>query len=118
MTPVAAVVLAAGKGTRMKSAIPKVLHPACGKPLVAWPVEAALAAGAAPVVVVTGHKSELVDAELKGRFLDRVKTVHQTELKGTGHAAQMALPLIQGAAGTVLILYGDCPLLSAQSLAA
>ncbi len=115
--PVAAVVLAAGKGTRMKSAIPKVLHPACGKPLVSWPVESVLVVGASPVVVVTGHRHDLVDAELAGRFGNRVKTVHQTELKGTGHAARMALPLLEGFTGTVLLVYGDCPLLTGQHLA-
>src|ERR1043166_765701 len=118
MNPTVAVVLAAGKGTRMKSAITKVLHPCCGKPLVAWPVDAVLAAGASSVVVVTGHGKELVDAELVGRFGDRVKPVHQTEQKGTGHAAQMALPAIDGFTGTVLIVYGDCPLLSVESLTA
>ena len=114
--PVAAVVLAAGKGTRMKSAIPKVLHPACGKPLVAWPIDAVMAAGAEPIVVVTGHRHDLVNAELKGRYGDKVKTVQQSEQRGTGHAAQTALPLLEGFSGTVLIVYGDCPLLTSHSL--
>jgi bifunctional UDP-N-acetylglucosamine pyrophosphorylase / glucosamine-1-phosphate N-acetyltransferase len=117
--PVAAVVLAAGKGTRMKSAIPKVLHPACGKPLLAWPVEAAMSAGASPIVVVTGHGREQVEAELRGRFGDRpVRTAHQAEQRGTGHAAQIALPALEGFTGTVLLLYGDCPLLTTPSLLA
>jgi bifunctional UDP-N-acetylglucosamine pyrophosphorylase/glucosamine-1-phosphate N-acetyltransferase len=115
--PVAAVVLAAGKGTRMKSAIPKVLHPACGKPLVAWPVEAVIAAGAAPVVVVTGHGREHVEAALTGRF-PGARMAHQAEQKGTGHAAQVALAALEGFSGTVLIVYGDCPLLTSTSLAA
>src|SRR5687767_449356 len=109
--PVAAVVLAAGKGTRMKSAIPKVLHPSCGKPLVAWSVEAVIAAGAAPVVVVTGHGREHVESALTGRF-PSARMAHQAEQKGTGHAAQVALGALDGFSGTVLIVYGDCPLLT------
>jgi bifunctional UDP-N-acetylglucosamine pyrophosphorylase / glucosamine-1-phosphate N-acetyltransferase len=118
MPSVAAIVLAAGKGTRMKSALPKVLHPACGKPLVAWPVQACLDAGASPVVVVLGFGRELVEVELKRRFGDRAKPAVQAEQKGTGHAAQMALPALDGFSGTVLICYGDCPLLSAERLQA
>lgn len=117
-TSVAAVVLAAGKGTRMKSAQPKVLHRACGKPLVAWPVEAALAVGASPVVVVTGHGREAVEAELAARFGSRTTTAFQAEQHGTGHAARVALPALEGFSGTVLIVYGDCPLLTSGSLAA
>jgi bifunctional UDP-N-acetylglucosamine pyrophosphorylase/glucosamine-1-phosphate N-acetyltransferase len=115
---VAAVVLAAGKGTRMKSNLPKVLHPAGGKPLVAWPVEAALGVGASPVVVVTGHGRDAVEQELARRFGDRVRTAHQAEQKGTGHAAQVALPALDGFEGTVLIVYGDTPLLTVESLRA
>lgn len=115
--PVAAVVLAAGKGTRMKSAIPKVLHSACGKPLLAWPVEAVIAAGAAPVVVVTGHGKEHVEGAVAGRF-PAVRMAHQGEQKGTGHAAQIAMGALEGVTGTVLIVYGDCPLLTSSSLSA
>lgn len=115
--PIAALVLAAGKGTRMKSALPKVLHPACGKPLVAWPIEAALAAGANPVVAVIGHGAEAVQAELQTRFGAVVRTALQAEQRGTGHAARVGLEALGDAAGTILIVYGDCPLLSADHLA-
>jgi bifunctional UDP-N-acetylglucosamine pyrophosphorylase/glucosamine-1-phosphate N-acetyltransferase len=117
---VAAVVLAAGKGTRMKSSIPKVLHPACGKPLLAWPIDAVITAGAAPVVVVVGHGKDLVEAELAGRYPEgggaALRAAIQSEQKGTGHAAQIALTALERFQGTVLIVYGDCPLLTAASL--
>ena len=102
----------------MKSALPKVLHVACGRPLLAWPIEAVLAAGAAPIVVVTGHGKQLVEAELAGRFGAAVCTAHQSEQKGTGHAAQMALASLADFHGTVLVVYGDCPLLTSTSLLA
>ncbi|MBI1946129.1 MAG: bifunctional UDP-N-acetylglucosamine diphosphorylase/glucosamine-1-phosphate N-acetyltransferase GlmU [Deltaproteobacteria bacterium] len=113
---VAALVLAAGKGTRMKSALPKVLHPACGKPLVAWPVEAALAAGADPVVVVVGHGADAVRPLLAQRFPASVRTAVQQQQLGTGHAARVGLEALGEWSGSVLIVYGDCPLLTAESL--
>ena len=115
---VAALVLAAGKGTRMKSALPKVMHAACGKPLLAWSVEAARAAGAQPVVVVVGHGADVVQSMLQQRFAAGVRTALQSEQKGTGHAAQVGLAALGDHSGTVLILYGDCPLLTGESLAA
>jgi bifunctional UDP-N-acetylglucosamine pyrophosphorylase/glucosamine-1-phosphate N-acetyltransferase len=119
---VAAIILAAGQGTRMKSALPKVLHPACGKPLFAWPVEAALAAGASPVVLVVGHGRDQVEAEGGRRFGDKVRFAVQSEQRGTGHAARMALPALgassSGFNGTVLVLYGDTPLLTVEKLVA
>ncbi|MCC7071616.1 MAG: bifunctional UDP-N-acetylglucosamine diphosphorylase/glucosamine-1-phosphate N-acetyltransferase GlmU [Deltaproteobacteria bacterium] len=115
---VAALVLAAGKGTRMSSALPKVLHPACGKPLIAWPTEAALGAGASPVVLVLGHGGDVVERAVRRRFGDTVRTARQEAQLGTGHAARVGLEALGAWSGTVLIVYGDCPLLTSEHLAA
>ncbi len=113
-----AVVLAAGQGTRMKSALPKVLHEVGGRPLVTWPVTVALDAGAQGVVVVVGHGREQVEGVLATRFPDRVKTAVQAEQLGTGHAVQCALGALDGYAGSIVILYGDCPLVPEGALTA
>jgi bifunctional UDP-N-acetylglucosamine pyrophosphorylase/glucosamine-1-phosphate N-acetyltransferase len=110
-----AVVLAAGQGTRMKSARPKVLHSVAGWPMVAWPVEAALAAGASRVVVVVGHGREEVEKDIRARWDDRVRTAVQADQRGTGHAVQCAMDAI-GEASDVVILYGDVPLLEAEAI--
>ncbi|MEZ4335789.1 MAG: NTP transferase domain-containing protein [Sandaracinaceae bacterium] len=112
----AAVVLAAGQGTRMKSALPKVLHEIAGRPMVAWPIEAARSAGAERVVVVLGHGKEKVEAALAG--FDGVHTALQAEQRGTGHAVQCALPALEGFEGTVVILYGDVPLMEPEAVEA
>jgi bifunctional UDP-N-acetylglucosamine pyrophosphorylase/glucosamine-1-phosphate N-acetyltransferase len=114
----AAIVLAAGKGTRMKSKLPKVLHEVLGEPLCAWPIRAALAAGADPVVVVVGHERERVEAALTSRFGDKVRCVVQEEQKGTGHAARVGMSALKDAEGAVLILYGDTPLIRTENLLA
>ncbi|MGZ3451244.1 MAG: bifunctional UDP-N-acetylglucosamine diphosphorylase/glucosamine-1-phosphate N-acetyltransferase GlmU, partial [Polyangiales bacterium] len=118
---VTALILAAGKGTRMKSALPKVLHSIAGRPMIHYPVRAALDAGARRVVVVVGHGREKVEPYLKSAFRDLVETVVQEEQKGTGHAVQIALPaLARGGAkdDLVLITTGDAPLLRSDALAA
>ncbi|HEX8123569.1 MAG TPA: bifunctional UDP-N-acetylglucosamine diphosphorylase/glucosamine-1-phosphate N-acetyltransferase GlmU [Solirubrobacteraceae bacterium] len=109
--PLTAVVLAAGQGTRMRSKTPKVLHDLCGWPLVRWPVEAALSAGAAKVVVVGGP-----DRAVEGHVPDGVVVAVQPEAKGTGHAVQCAAEHI-GADDTVVVLYGDVPLITAEAIA-
>lgn len=122
-----AVVLAAGKGTRMKSATPKVLHAIAGRPMIHYSVRAALEAGAGRVVVVVGHGREGVEAYLRKAFGDRVEIVVQEEQRGTGHAVLVALPALAregGATGDardtrdarVLILAGDTPLLTADDV--
>ena len=118
-----AVVLAAGQGTRMKSALPKVLHPLCGRELVAWPVAAALEAGAARVVVVVGHGREAVAGALATRFAaptagGRVTTAVQHEQLGTGDAVRSALPALTDIDPDdyVLVLCGDTPLLRADAI--
>lgn len=114
----AAIVLAAGQGTRMKSARPKVLHEIAGLPMVAWPIRAALSAGAARVVVVVGHGREEVEAALAARFDERVTTAVQSEQKGTGHAVRRALPALADFDGEIVILYGDVPLLEPEAITA
>src|SRR3954452_15217205 len=82
----AAVVLAAGKGTRMRSSRAKVLHGLLGRPLVTYPVELARAIGADPVLVVLGHQREAVEAALLARFgVGGFSVIEQVEQRGTGH---------------------------------
>jgi len=111
-----AIVLAAGQGTRMRSATPKVLHTIAGRALVEWSVKAAIDAGATKVVVVVGHGRELVEPVLTSRFGGLVVFAHQSEQRGTGHAVACALPLLDGREGLVFVLNGDCPLLEAITL--
>ncbi len=106
------VIIAAGEGTRMRSSLPKVLHPLCGRPLILWPVLAAQAAGAGKVVVVDNPKRRLEDS-----LPDEVEVVIQHEPRGTGDAAAAAAGHIDPAA-TVLVINGDVPLLTAEALKA
>ena len=114
-TGIQAVVLAAGKGTRMKSARAKVLHPALGVPLLEHVLRALAAAGAAPVTVVVGHQAEAVEAAFAGRGLSFVR---QEPPLGTGHALQVAGPHLAGGGDTVVVVNGDLPLLRPETLAA
>ncbi|HEY0513835.1 MAG TPA: bifunctional UDP-N-acetylglucosamine diphosphorylase/glucosamine-1-phosphate N-acetyltransferase GlmU [Thermoanaerobaculia bacterium] len=110
--PRVAVILAAGKGTRMKSALPKVLHHAAGRPLLQWVVDAARAAGCKRLLIVVGHGAERVREEIQGEDLGWVL---QAEQRGTGHALAQAEAEIRGDA-TVLVLSGDVPLLQPSTL--
>ena len=114
MENVAAIILAAGKGTRMKSDLVKVLHPLAGRPMIEWPLGAARAAGAAPLVAVVGHQGDAVRQQLGGR--DDVLCALQAEQLGTGHAVACATGSLAGFSGTVLILCGDTPLLRGETL--
>jgi bifunctional UDP-N-acetylglucosamine pyrophosphorylase / glucosamine-1-phosphate N-acetyltransferase len=105
------VILAAGEGTRMRSSIPKVLHPLCGRPLIAWPVAAARAAGAARVVVVDNPK-RLLEAHLP----EGVEVAIQQEPRGTGDAVAAAAGLVDPTA-TVVVINGDVALLTAEAIA-
>lgn len=109
-----AVILAAGKGTRMGSELPKVLHPFLGEPLVVHPIRAARAAGAGSIVVVVGHGA----AEVRAALVDQpdLRFAVQAEQRGTGHAVLCALPALAGQDGDVLILSGDVPRLRAGTL--
>jgi bifunctional UDP-N-acetylglucosamine pyrophosphorylase / glucosamine-1-phosphate N-acetyltransferase len=114
MALISAVVLAAGMGTRMKSALVKVMHPLAGPPMIAWPVAAALEAGVAGCVLVVGHQGEKVREHFAGR--DEIAFAVQAEQLGTGHAVACALPALPAQTRTVLILCGDTPLLTADTL--
>ncbi|WP_456476172.1 bifunctional UDP-N-acetylglucosamine diphosphorylase/glucosamine-1-phosphate N-acetyltransferase GlmU [Oceanithermus sp.] len=109
----AVVILAAGKGTRMKSALPKVLHPLLGRPLVAYAARAALDAGAERVVAVVGHGAEEVSAALEPLG---VRTALQAEQLGTAHALASARPELADWDGPVVVTMGDAPLISAATL--
>src|SRR5579885_2487217 len=87
----AAIILAAGQGTRMKSALPKVLHPIAGRPLLHYPVRAALDAGCDDVVVVVGHGRDQVQQYLQSAFDSRIRTVVQETQRGTGDAARVGV---------------------------
>ncbi len=106
------VILAAGLGKRMKSKLPKVLHPLCGKPLLEYVLETAIALTAYKPVVVIGYGGEEV-AKLIG---ERAITVHQGELLGTGHAVLKALEAVPSWPQTTLVLYGDMPLLRKETV--
>ena len=107
-----AIILAAGKSTRMKSRIPKPLHPLCGRPLSRHVIEACREAGIGRVIVVVGHVAEAVKSGL-GEDVDYAL---QEEQRGSGHAAQCAMPLLNGFTGTILVLAGDVPLLRAETV--
>ncbi len=105
------VILAAGKGTRMKSSMPKVLHPVAHKPMVEHVIDAAGSLGANGTVLVVGHGADQVRATVSRD----VEYAEQTEQLGTGHAVQQAMPSL-GPDDTVLIAYGDVPLTKPETL--
>lgn len=108
----AALLLAAGQGTRMKSALPKVLHPIAGRPMLHYPLAAAEALGPKRLIVVVGNGAEQVGAAIGGR----AELVLQSRQRGTGHAVLQTARALEGFRGDVLILYGDTPLLRAETL--
>ncbi len=112
----AAVVLAAGKSTRMKSKIPKMLHPVCGLPILFHILDALAESGIKKRIVVIGHEGERVMAQIQKRYGDSIEFAWQREQKGTGHAVKMAGELLKNHVGPVLVLPGDAPLLSAEVL--
>ncbi len=114
MTSFAAVILAAGKSTRMKSSVPKALHPVAGLPMIVHILGALEKAGAARIVVVVGHGADQVRSVLG----DRVEFVEQSEQRGTGHAAQMTRPLLQDWQGPIIVLPGDAPLITPDAITA
>ncbi len=117
MAKIAAVVLAAGKGTRMKSDRAKVLHQALGRPMAVFPIRAALALGCEPLVVVVGHQAAEVEAELSKQFAGApVRYALQKEQLGTGHAVLSAESALEKFAGDVLILAADIPLITPATL--
>lgn len=115
--PAAVVILAAGEGTRMRSAIPKVLHEICGRTLLGHVLAAAEPLKSARTVVVVGSGRDRVTEVLRSEMPDAIPVV-QTEQNGTGHAVRLALQAIPDVEGTVLVLPGDAPLLTTETLAA
>jgi bifunctional UDP-N-acetylglucosamine pyrophosphorylase/glucosamine-1-phosphate N-acetyltransferase len=111
-SPLHVVILAAGQGKRMYSALPKVLHPLAGKPLLQHVIEAARSLTPQSLCVVTGHGAELVRSRLAGAA---VQWATQEKQLGTGHAVMQALPQVPPD-GLVLVLYGDVPLIAPATL--
>jgi bifunctional UDP-N-acetylglucosamine pyrophosphorylase / glucosamine-1-phosphate N-acetyltransferase len=111
---VLAIILAAGKSTRMKSTLPKVVHEICGRPMVEYVLDAARGAGVTRMVVVVGHAAEIVRRLLSAH--SDLEFVVQSEQKGTGHAVMMCREQLAAHQGPVLILAGDTPLLQSGSL--
>ena len=107
------VILAAGKGTRMKSRLPKVLHQILGRPMLFYSIETARAVSPNPPVVVIGHMADAVRSALGD---NGVLYVVQEEQLGTGHAVSQAMPMLSGKVDTVLVAYADMPLLRAETL--
>ena len=112
MEDLIAVVLAAGKGTRMKTDKAKVVHKIYGKEMIARVIETAMRAGIKDIVTVVGHKREDVEAVLG----DSVTYAYQEELLGTGHTTMQAIPYLKDKKGKVVILYGDVPIVRPETL--
>jgi UDP-N-acetylglucosamine diphosphorylase/glucosamine-1-phosphate N-acetyltransferase len=115
MKNLAAVILAAGKGTRMKSDLPKVFHEILGEPMLSYVIRAVQALKASRIIVVVGHQRELIIDYYKDW---PVEFVVQAEQLGTGHAVQQAEAALSGFTGDVLVLAGDVPLLKPATLKA
>jgi bifunctional UDP-N-acetylglucosamine pyrophosphorylase/glucosamine-1-phosphate N-acetyltransferase len=108
-----ALILAAGKGTRMHSNLAKVLHPICGKPMLSYPLAAVRELGCNRILAVIGHQAEIIQEVFAAM---QVEWVVQSQQLGTAHAVLCALPRLTGFTGTVLICCGDTPLLSVETL--
>ncbi len=112
MSHLIAVVLAAGEVKRMKSKKSKLLHEICNKPLVEWVYQAARDSGVTETVLVVGHKAD----QVKEYMGDRVKYALQEKQLGTGHAVMQAVDYLKDKTGSVMVLYGDTPLITSQAL--
>jgi len=119
MIPSAAIILAAGKGTRMRSDLPKVAHEVAGAPMVQWVADACEGAGCGRIVVVVGHRQEVVRAIFEHRAAGdaSIEFAVQEQQLGTGHAVRSAEPLLNGFEGDILVLAGDGPLIRPETLA-
>lgn len=116
MKPAIAVVLAAGKGTRMNSDLPKVLHPVCGRPMIEFVLDTLQTAAISRSIVVVGYEADRVRQVLRHRL--EVTFADQTEQLGTGHAVMMCRDALKDHEGPVLIITGDSPLAQADSISA
>ena len=118
---IAAIVLCAGQGTRMKSALPKAAHLLLGKPLSSYPLRRALEAGASRAVAVTGHGADQVETALRGALgglMENIAFARQAQQLGTAHAVLSAKDALEGFSGSLFILNGDVPLVTAGTLRA
>jgi bifunctional UDP-N-acetylglucosamine pyrophosphorylase/glucosamine-1-phosphate N-acetyltransferase len=116
-TQLSVVILAAGQGTRMKSGKSKVLHRIGGEPLIYYPIARAGELGASRIVAVLGHQIDAVRAAIEERFgKDEVDIAVQEEQLGTAHAVAQAAPMLKDVSGAVIIVYGDIPLLTRETL--
>jgi bifunctional UDP-N-acetylglucosamine pyrophosphorylase / glucosamine-1-phosphate N-acetyltransferase len=109
-----AIILAAGKGTRMKSDLPKVLSPVLGRPMIHWVIDALERAGVQRKIVVVGYRQDLVREALSQR--KDVEFAVQEQQLGTGHAVQMCSDFLKSISGPVFVLAGDSPLVQTSSL--
>lgn len=116
MPPRMAIVLAAGKGTRMNSEIPKVLHPVCGRPMIHFVLDAIQQCGVERTIVVVGYRADSVRDELSAR--ENIVFTTQAQQMGTGHAVQICRPHLDQHEGAVLIVTGDSPLIQVDSVTA
>ena len=114
MTIRQAIVLAAGKGTRMKSDLPKVLFEVCGRPMVSFVIDTLKSAGVERIIVVVGYRADLVHETLSE--YDDLLFVEQTEQLGTGHAVMVCRDELAAREGSVVIVTGDSPLLQQDSV--
>lgn len=113
MKKYAAIIMAAGEGKRMNSPIPKTAHKVLGKPMINWVIEAASNSGAQEIITVIGFKGQ----ELRDMLGENLcKFAWQHEMKGTGHATMMAMPEVSDDATDVMVLCGDNPLITADTL--
>ena len=113
MQYITAVILAAGEGKRMKSKNSKVVHKVCGKPIVKWVDRAAKEAGILDSIIVVGHKAE----QVKKAMGEEANFALQEKQLGTGHAVMQCEGFLKGKSGTVMVLYGDTPLITSETLA-
>ena len=111
---IATIILAAGKGTRMNSDLAKVLHPIANVPMLHHAMATAATLEPALDIVVTGHQAEAVAAAARDFDAD-VQIANQEEQLGTGHAVQMAAPLLDGFEGRVVVLFGDTPFIQPET---
>ena len=112
----AVVILAAGKGTRMKSDLPKVLHAINGRSMINRVIDAVISSFFSNIIVVIGHQWEKVKSEVENAFSGKVSYAIQHELRGTGDAVRSALPVLKEKIEHVLILCGDVPLIQTKTL--
>lgn len=114
LSPKYAVVMGAGKGTRMKSDLPKVLFPVCGRPMIEYVLDVLQESGVDRIFVVVGYRSDLVRETLSHR--ENLEFVEQSEQLGTGHAVMMCRDSLDGHEGPVMVVAGDCPMIQVESV--